>query len=170
VTPTLQAPSKRNAHSVPVYQYHYHKMADQTIGLPQLVLILLLGGLAIRFFFFSTNSGSQTRSSNSANNIRAREADVERIQQMFPQVSRRSIMWDLQRNGGNVVATTERILSGRGLEVVGPLCCRFEADPLHGLGLVLKVDYERTDADLCISSLRSRFNLLYQFLPLQQHP
>lgn len=27
-------------------------------------------------------------------------------------------MWDLQRNGGNVVATTERILSGRGLEVV----------------------------------------------------
>jgi hypothetical protein len=34
-------------------------------------------------------------------------------------------MWDLQRNGGNVVATTERILSGRGLEVVsatGILC------------------------------------------------
>jgi hypothetical protein len=29
-------------------------------------------------------------------------------------------MWDLQRNGGNVVATTERILSGRGLEVVSP--------------------------------------------------
>ncbi|KAL5316548.1 hypothetical protein ACEPPN_015597 [Leptodophora sp. 'Broadleaf-Isolate-01'] len=92
-------------------------MADQTISLPQLVFILLLSGLAIRFFFFSTSSGSQTRSSNSANNVRAREADVERIQQMFPQVSRRSIMWDLQRNGGNVVATTERILSGRGLEV-----------------------------------------------------
>ncbi|PVH85996.1 hypothetical protein DL98DRAFT_511077 [Cadophora sp. DSE1049] len=93
-------------------------MADQTINLPQLVLILLLGGLAIRFFFFSsTSSGSQSRNSNSASNVRAREADVERIQQMFPQVSRRSIMWDLQRNGGNVVATTERILSGRGLEV-----------------------------------------------------
>jgi len=26
-------------------------------------------------------------------------------------------MWDLQRNGGNIVATTERVLSGRGLEV-----------------------------------------------------
>jgi hypothetical protein len=52
---------------------------------------------------------------------------VERVQQMFPQVSRRSIMWDLQRNGGNVVATTERILSGRGLEEVSlagfPLPC-----------------------------------------------
>jgi coupling of ubiquitin conjugation to ER degradation protein 1 len=92
--------------------------SDQTINIPQLILILVLGGLAIRYFFFSssTNSGSQGRSA--INNLRAREADVERVQQMFPQVSRRSIMWDLQRNGGNVVATTERILSGRGLEVV----------------------------------------------------
>ena len=40
------------------------------------------------------------------------------MQQMFPQVARRSIMWDLQRNGGSVAATTERILSGRGLEEV----------------------------------------------------
>jgi coupling of ubiquitin conjugation to ER degradation protein 1 len=94
-------------------------MADQTIGLPQLLILLVLGALAIRYFFFSSgNTSSQNRSTTSANNIRAREADVERIQQMFPQVSRRSIMWDLQRNGGNVVATTERILSGRGLEVV----------------------------------------------------
>jgi coupling of ubiquitin conjugation to ER degradation protein 1 len=94
-------------------------MADQTIGLPQLLILLVLGTLAIRYFFFSSgNTSPQNRSTTSANNIRAREADVERIQQMFPQVSRRSIMWDLQRNGGNVVATTERILSGRGLEVV----------------------------------------------------
>jgi coupling of ubiquitin conjugation to ER degradation protein 1 len=100
-------------------------MADQTINIPQLILILVLGALAIRYFFFSTgtSSSSQNRSSTSANNIRAREADVERIQQMFPQVSRRSIMWDLQRNGGNVVATTERILSGRGLEVVSLESC-----------------------------------------------
>lgn len=27
-------------------------------------------------------------------------------------------MWDLQRNGGSVAATTERVLTGRGLEVV----------------------------------------------------
>ena len=27
-------------------------------------------------------------------------------------------MWDLQRNGGSVAATTERILTGRGLETV----------------------------------------------------
>lgn len=34
-------------------------------------------------------------------------------------------MWDLQRNGGNVVATTERILSGRGLEVVRAIAVPF---------------------------------------------
>jgi hypothetical protein len=89
---------------------------DQTINLPQLLLVLLLGGLAVRYFFFSSGASSLPRGSSSAR--AAREADVERIQQMFPQVARRSIMWDLQRNGGNVVATTERILNGRGLEVV----------------------------------------------------
>lgn len=43
---------------------------------------------------------------------------VEQIAAMFPQVSRRDIMWDLQRNGGSVAATSERILSGN-LETVG---------------------------------------------------
>ncbi|TAQ84084.1 hypothetical protein B7494_g7592 [Chlorociboria aeruginascens] len=90
--------------------------SDQTVNIPQLVLILILGALAIRYFF-SNASPTPNRTPSSASNIRAREADVERIQQMFPQVDRRSIMWDLQRNGGNVVATTERILSGRGLEI-----------------------------------------------------
>lgn len=52
--------------------------------------------------------------------MRVREADVDRVQQMFPQVGRRTIMWDLQRNGGNIAATTERILS-RGLEEVSYL-------------------------------------------------
>ena len=45
--------------------------------------------------------------------LRSREIAVDRIQQMFPQADRRSILWDLQRNGGNIQTTTERILSGR---------------------------------------------------------
>ncbi|APA13616.1 hypothetical protein SS1G_07725 [Sclerotinia sclerotiorum 1980 UF-70] len=93
-------------------------MSDQTINIPQLLIVILVGAFAVRYLFFSgSNTASSGSNRNSANNVRAREADVERIQQMFPQVSRRNIMWDLQRNGGNVVATTERILSGRGLEV-----------------------------------------------------
>lgn len=42
-------------------------------------------------------------------------------------------MWDLQRNGGNVVATTERILSGRGLEVVSLLCHLILRDLILGV-------------------------------------
>jgi len=94
-------------------------MADeQTINIPQLLLVLVLGGIAIRWFFFSGASSRSSTTTSGRNNAPAREADVERVQQMFPQIARRTIMWDLQRNGGNVAATTERILSGRGLENV----------------------------------------------------
>jgi len=90
---------------------------EQTINLSQLLLVLLIGGLAVRFFFFSGSSSRTVTASTRAENTRVREADVERIQQMFPQVPRRTIMWDLHRNGGNIAATTERILTGRGLEL-----------------------------------------------------
>ena len=110
--------------------------SDQTVNIPQLLIVLLLGGLAIRYFFFSNSaaqgSGGRNGGRGGSNGLRAREADVERIQQMFPQVARRTIMWDLQRNGGNVVATTERVLSGRGLEEVSRIIflCRSGAPTL----------------------------------------
>lgn len=44
---------------------------------------------------------------------------------MFPQVGRREIIWDLQRNGWSVAATTERILGGRGLDVVSAISLYF---------------------------------------------
>jgi hypothetical protein len=94
---------------------------DQTINLPQLVLILLIGGFAVRYFFFSAPQSPGQAPASSRGGIRVREADVDRIQQMFPQVPRRTIMCDLQRNGGSIAATTERILSGRGLEEVSSL-------------------------------------------------
>ena len=37
---------------------------------------------------------------------------------MFPQLDRRAIAWDLSRNGGNVGATTEKVLVGGGLDAV----------------------------------------------------
>ena len=39
---------------------------------------------------------------------------------MFPHLDRRAIAWDLSRNGGNVAATTERVLSSRGLDSPPP--------------------------------------------------
>ncbi|EFY98384.1 CUE domain protein [Metarhizium robertsii] len=87
-------------------------MANEQISLPYLAGILLLSGLIIRYLFFS---GTQTpRPTRSPEDVRrSRETAVERIQQMFPQAERRSILWDLQRNGGSIQNTTERILAGR---------------------------------------------------------
>lgn len=39
---------------------------------------------------------------------------------MFPQLDRRTIAWDLHRNGNSVPATTERILAGRSLDAPPP--------------------------------------------------
>ena len=107
---------------------------EQTIALPQLILAAVIGGLAIRYFFFPSSSSSSSAdaggsSSNGGGPLsrapaanRVREEDVERVLQMFPQLQRRVVMWDLQRNGGNIAATTERVLSGRSLETVSCRC------------------------------------------------
>jgi len=88
---------------------------EQQISLPSLVIILVVGALAVRYLFFSPSGSSSPRTGqqNREAVLRSREAAVERIQQMFPQVDRRTVLWDLQRNGGNITATTERILAGR---------------------------------------------------------
>ncbi|KAK8090771.1 hypothetical protein PG994_000276 [Apiospora phragmitis] len=80
-------------------------MADEQISLPSLILIVVLGGLVVRYLFFSSPAPASQQ--------QPREAAVERIQQMFPQLDRRTILWDLQRTGGSISATTERVLSGR---------------------------------------------------------
>lgn len=91
-------------------------MANEQISLPYFVGVLVFAGLVIRYLFFSGTSSQPTTRSPEAF-LRSREAAVERVQQMFPQADRRTILWDLQRNGGNIQGTTERILAGR-LETV----------------------------------------------------
>ncbi|GKU00768.1 amfr protein [Fusarium langsethiae] len=87
-------------------------MSDDQISLPYLLAILAISGLVIRYMFFAAPSPPRPARSPEEF-LRSREIAVERIQQMFPQADRRSILWDLQRNGGNIQTTTERILSGR---------------------------------------------------------
>ena len=99
-------------------------MPEQTINIPQLLAVLLVGFLAVRWYFSSSASDSEN-GSRRPDTGRIRQVDparVEQVAQMFPQLSRRDIMWDLQRNGGSVQATTEKILGGRGLEVVSQSC------------------------------------------------
>lgn len=105
-------------------------MANDQINLPSLVVIIVLSGLIVRYLFFSAPSSSSSQQPrDSLSQLRQREAAVERIQQMFPQVDRRTILWDLQRNGGSIAATTEKILSGR-METVRPFpTCSIPAWP-----------------------------------------
>jgi len=93
---------------------------EASLSIPSLAFVAFLSFFIIRYFISS-------RSSDSATSRRAGQrftgAQVEQLAQMFPQLSRRDIMWDLQRNGGSVAATTERVLAGRGLERVCSAIC-----------------------------------------------
>ncbi|KAK4231407.1 hypothetical protein QBC38DRAFT_451423 [Podospora fimiseda] len=90
---------------------------EQQINIPSLIIILFISGVIVKYFFLSpstsSSNGNGRRQVDPAAVMRSREAAVERIQQMFPQVDRRTILWDLQGTGGNIAATTERVLSGR---------------------------------------------------------
>ncbi|KAI0529804.1 hypothetical protein GGR58DRAFT_289550 [Xylaria digitata] len=91
-------------------------MADEQVSFTSLVLIVVLGGLVIRYLFFPSSAAGSSgahQDRDAAASSRAREAAVERIQQVFPQLDRRTILWELQRNRGNIATTTERILTGR---------------------------------------------------------
>lgn len=87
---------------------------QQTISIPSLLFFAAFTALTIRYFFFGKSSVSAPQTNPRA----ANPADIEQIATMFPQIGRREIIWDLQRNGGSVAATTERILSRGSLDQV----------------------------------------------------
>lgn len=91
---------------------------EATISLPSLAFVAFLGYFIYRYFISGRTSGSSTTIPR--NGQRFTLAQVETVVQMFPQLNRRDIMWDLQRNGGSVSATTERILAGGGLVPAPP--------------------------------------------------
>jgi hypothetical protein len=90
-------------------------MAEQSINIPQVLVFLVVIFLASRWYL-SKPSATHTTPNRTA--ARINPAQIDQIAQMFPQLSRRDIAWDLQRNGGNPAATTERVLGGRGLDTV----------------------------------------------------
>jgi coupling of ubiquitin conjugation to ER degradation protein 1 len=98
---------------------------EATISIPSLVIVGVLLFLSYRWLIASRSSSSANSSSAPPRNgLRFTAEQVEQITQMFPQLNRRDVMWDLQRNGGSVPATTERVLMGRGLDAV---CSLFES-------------------------------------------
>ena len=93
-------------------------MAEQTLNIPQIVVFGLIAFLAFRWFFAKKPTGQAATGPRSEEQLRVLAGKVDQLAQMFPQQDRRHIAFDLARNGGNMAATTERVLSGRGLEVV----------------------------------------------------
>ncbi|KAM0712058.1 hypothetical protein Q7P37_011152 [Cladosporium fusiforme] len=93
---------------------------ETSINIPQLLAVALVGFFAIRWYMnkpLPIDGGNSSGSSSSASRNRAVDpAQISQVSAMFPQLDRRSIAWDLHRNGGNVAATSERILTGRGLD------------------------------------------------------
>ena len=87
---------------------------EATLSLPSLAIVAILGFVIYRYILSSRSASAGSR----PNGLRFTAAQVEQISQMFPQLNRRDIMWDLHRNRGSVQATTERILAGRDLESV----------------------------------------------------
>ncbi|KAJ9606971.1 hypothetical protein H2200_008982 [Cladophialophora chaetospira] len=99
---------------------------EATISIPSLAFVAVLGYFIYRYFFSSNNPSDPSSTSSSSTQrgttpgIRFTPAQVDQIAQMFPQLSRRDIMWDLHRNRGSVQATTERVLMGRSLDPAPP--------------------------------------------------
>ena len=98
---------------------------ETSINIPQLLAVALVGFFAIRWYLNKpppSSPGSSNINSNSTSraNRGIDPAQIAQVSAMFPQLDRRSIAWDLHRNGGNVAGTSERILSGRGLDAPPP--------------------------------------------------
>ncbi|KAL9110615.1 MAG: hypothetical protein Q9227_004792 [Pyrenula ochraceoflavens] len=87
---------------------------ETTLSIPSLLFVAVLSFFAYRYF--TSPSSASSRATDSRNNPPINPASVEQISQMFPDLDRRSIVWDLRRNGGNVAATVERVVNGRGLD------------------------------------------------------
>lgn len=108
-----------NPEHLPLLALRQHKMSDEepSLNIPSLLTLAVVSYFVIRWFFNRDESAAGGSRGRGRGNV-VDPAQVEQIAQMFPQLSTRDIMWDLQRNGGSVAATTERILTGRGLETV----------------------------------------------------
>lgn len=94
---------------------------EPSINIPSLLMLAVVSFFVVRWFMNRGNSDANATGRARGGRRMIDPAHVEQISQMFPQLNRRDIMWDLQRNGGSMAATTERILTGRGLDTVSSL-------------------------------------------------
>ncbi|CAG7968206.1 unnamed protein product [Penicillium olsonii] len=92
---------------------------EPSLNIPSLLTLAVVSYFVLRWFLNRDDNSAAGGRGRGRGNV-VDPASVAQIAQMFPQMNTRDIMWDLQRNGGSVPATTERILTGRGLETPPP--------------------------------------------------
>jgi len=96
--------------------------SETTLNIPQLTILLVISFLAIRWIMAPRPDAPPATPAERDGRNRTRDAQAiahtHTILQMFPHAQPRDVLWDLRRNGNNVQATTERLLSGRGLDTV----------------------------------------------------
>lgn len=106
---------------------YYYDDDESTISLPSIAFVLILGFILYRYVIAPRLSSSSSASSaagtaggstTAAAGLRFTHAQVEQVSHVFPQLNRRDIMWDLQRNRGNVARTIERVMSSGRLDAV----------------------------------------------------
>jgi hypothetical protein len=120
---TLSAPLDRVTSQHLSFSRHnqrdvYPTMASETINFGQIFAVAVVGFLLYRWFSGPVVPSSQSSGRNGGRQVNPEH--VEQVAQMYPQLDRRAIIWDLHRNGGSVQATIERLLGGRSLETVHP--------------------------------------------------
>lgn len=130
---------------------------EPSLNIPSLLTLAVVSFFMIRWFFKRDDDSSPPSARGRARGNVVDPAQVEQISQMFPQLSTREIMWDLQRNGGSVAATTERVLSGRGLDAPPPSFQPLVAIPPTGVPPAQPAPRPPTKSDG--QDLISRYNL-----------
>lgn len=133
---------------------------EATISIPSLAFVAVLGYFIYRYFFSSPRPAgdggpsSFSSSSSRSNGLRFTPAQVDQIAQVFPQLNRRDIMWDLHRNRGSVQATTERVLMGHGLDPVSRL--PRSAAAREPVSVVVPIAFGLECADILVDHRRRR--------------
>lgn len=87
-----------------------------TINIPQIIAVAIVGFFALRWFLQKPSPSPPPPSDSRPADL----ASITHLTAIFPHLDPRHIAWDLHRNGHSVHATSERILSGRGLETPPP--------------------------------------------------
>ncbi|KAJ5124027.1 uncharacterized protein N7515_007852 [Penicillium bovifimosum] len=72
---------------------------EHSLNIPSLLTLAVVSYFVLRWFF-KRDDGSAGGGRGRGRGNAVDPAQVEQIAQMFPQLSTRDIMWDLQRNGG----------------------------------------------------------------------